>query len=68
MGCACGKRRAVTAGGETLGYQVIYPDGTETSVDEPFFSLVEAKAEIRKAGGGTIKRLTKKPGSDSSAP
>lgn len=51
----------MSAGGETRGYQVIYPDGTATDPDEPFFSIVEAKAEIRQAGGGTIKRLVKTP-------
>lgn len=61
MGCNCGKRRAVTAGGETLGYKVIYPDGTSTPDDEPIFSQVEARAMIRAAGGGTIQRLVKKP-------
>ncbi|UYL88122.1 hypothetical protein SEA_EVAA_11 [Gordonia phage Evaa] len=59
MGCSCGKRRSVTAGGETLGYQVVYPDGTSTPEETPLFSMVEARAEVRRAGGGTIKRLVR---------
>lgn len=61
MACGCGKRRHVYAGGETLGYIVILPDGTRLpeAEDEMFFSVVEAKREVRSAGGGTIKRMTK---------
>lgn len=48
-------------GGETLGYIVILPDGTQVPAEgqAPFFSVVEAKAEVRRAGGGTVRRLTK---------
>jgi hypothetical protein len=47
-------------GGETLGYIVILPDGTQLPSDgASFLSVLEAKAEVRRAGGGTIKRLTK---------
>ncbi|UJE15665.1 hypothetical protein SEA_LIGMA_10 [Gordonia phage Ligma] len=68
MGCACGKRRPTSAGGETLGYLVTYPDGTSTPEDAPLFSIFEAKAEVRAAGGGTIKRLVRKPGETVAAP
>lgn len=67
MGCNCGKRRAVRAGGETLGYQVTYPDGTSTPTDAPFLTITEAKMAVREAGGGTIKRLVRKP-AETSAP
>ncbi|QGH80021.1 hypothetical protein SEA_NHAGOS_10 [Gordonia phage NHagos] len=60
MGCNCGKRRSVSAGGQTLGYIVTYPDGTTTPEDAPFLTITEAKAEVRQAGGGTIKRLVRK--------
>lgn len=61
MGCNCGKRRPTTAGGETLGYLVTYPNGDTTPEDAPLMSIFEAKAEVRAAGGGTIKRLVRKP-------
>jgi hypothetical protein len=60
MGCNCGKRGQVYVGGETLGYIVILPDGTQLPPNgEVYFSVLEAKAEVRRAGGGTIKRMLK---------
>lgn len=63
MGCACGKRRAsgvAAQPGELVGYSVTYPDGTSTSEDAPFLTIAEAKAEVRSAGGGTIRKLVRK--------
>ncbi|QNL30137.1 hypothetical protein SEA_MARIOKART_10 [Gordonia phage Mariokart] len=68
MGCNCGKRRSASAGGQTLGYLVTYPDGTSTPEDAPLMSVFEAKAEVRAAGGGTIKRLVRKPDGSVAAP
>lgn len=61
MGCACGKRRLVSAGGETLGYRVTLPNGTVVPPEDqpPFFSHPEARAEVRAAGGGTVRRITR---------
>lgn len=61
IACGCSKRKQVYAGGETSGYIVILPDGSQVPAagDAPFFSLPEAKAEVRRAGGGTVKRLVK---------
>lgn len=64
MGCNCGKTRIggrqISSNGRpvttTLGYQVTYPDGTVSP--DLFLSLPEAKAEIRRRGGGTAKRVT----------
>ncbi len=62
MGCACGKRRAagVAKPGDVLGYSVTYPDGTSTPEAAPFMTIAEAKAEVRMAGGGTIRKLVRK--------
>jgi len=59
MSCGCRGRQAVV-GGETLGYIVILPDGTQKPPvgSAPFFSVIEARTEVRAAGGGTIKRIT----------
>lgn len=58
MGCGCSKNaRYKAAGMEITGYRVTLPDGTVVPpVDKPpFLSQVEAKAEIRAAGGGTVR-------------
>lgn len=58
MGCRCGggaSRPAET----TLGYLVTYPDGSSTPEDAPLLSMMEARREVRQAGGGTIRRLVK---------
>ena len=62
MGCNCGKRRApgVAKPGDVLGYSVTYPDGTTTPAAAPFLTVAEAKAEVRMAGGGTIRKLVRK--------
>ena len=61
MGCGCSKRNRVTPGGTTVGFIVILPNGTQVppAGEAPFMSQVEAKAEVRQAGGGTIRRLTR---------
>jgi hypothetical protein len=43
-----------------LGYSVTYPDGTSTPDAAPFMTIAEAKAEVRMAGGGTIRKLVRK--------
>lgn len=63
MGCGCaGRTRAAAGGFEILGYRVIRPDGTVVPPvgQPPFFSTVEARAEQRAAGGGTIERVDRK--------
>ena len=61
MGCGCGARRRAAASGVTLvGYVVTYPDGTSSSETAPFLSLVEAKVEVRQAGGGTIPKVVRR--------
>jgi hypothetical protein len=62
MSCGCSKRNFATHNGETLGFIVILPDGTQVPPegDPPFLSQVEARTEVRQAGGGTVKRLTRK--------
>jgi hypothetical protein len=65
MGCGCNKRRQVTAAGERVGYYVIRPDGTEvpkvSEGESAFMSALEANAEVRAAGGGTIRVWKRKP-------
>ena len=63
MGCGCSKRaRAAAAGVQIMGYRVTRPDGTVVPpVDQPpFLSQIEAKAEVRMAGGGTVRTESKK--------
>lgn len=56
MGCGCGSRRIGGAARRTAPsqYRVTLPDGTERT----YLSPVEAKVAVRKAGGGTIRRVT----------
>jgi hypothetical protein len=64
MGCNCGKRRAAGVAakpGDVIGYSVTYPDGTPSPEGAPFLTIAEAKVEVRMAGGGTIRRLVRKP-------
>jgi hypothetical protein len=61
MACGCSKRGKSSLAGDTLGYRVTLPDGTVVPPADqaPFFSVVEAKVEVRSAGGGTIRREVK---------
>ncbi|WP_419538607.1 DUF7196 family protein [Mycolicibacterium fortuitum] len=58
MACACrggGRAGARTSTGATVrGYQYTAPDKTETV----FLTKIEAVAEQRRNGGGTILQLT----------
>lgn len=58
MACGCGRRAGSTltasgGGVKSYKYEVTYPNG-DTDV---FLTPLEAKREVRKAGGGTIKRI-----------
>lgn len=56
MGCNCGGTRSIGRASNTPStYRVTLPDGTETVYASP----VEARVAVRKAGGGTIRRVTK---------
>ncbi|UVT31442.1 hypothetical protein SEA_SEJANUS_9 [Mycobacterium phage Sejanus] len=59
MGCSCrGSRRAGTRaanGGTIAGFKYTAPDNTTTKT---FLTLLEARAEQRRNGGGTIVQLT----------
>ena len=55
MGCACGRGRAARAAGVTYTYRVDLPDGSSLG---PYLTPLEAKREIRRAGGGTVIRET----------
>lgn len=62
MGCGCGGKRGKNSPvGETIGYRVTLPNGevVPPAGEAPFFSVVEAKVEVRQAGGGTIRREVK---------
>lgn len=58
MGCGCrrgARAGSVTSSGATVtGFEYTAPDKTVT----PFLTLIEAKKEQRRNGGGTIKQLT----------
>lgn len=63
MGCNCGKNRAKatvrTADGkpaEVVGFQITWPDGTQTPANQPIFSMIEARKMMR-GRGGTVRRL-----------
>jgi hypothetical protein len=63
MGCGCSKRRAAGVAakpGDLIGYSVTYPDGSTSPESAPFLTIAEAKAEVRMAGGGTIRKLVRK--------
>lgn len=58
MGCGCSKRaRAAASGMDITGYRVTLPDGTVVPPADspPFLSQIEARAEVRAAGGGTVR-------------
>ena len=63
MACGCSKRaRYKAAGIEVTGYRVTLPDGTVVPRTDlpPFLSQAEAKAEVRMAGGGTVRTESRK--------
>lgn len=51
----------MTNGGVVTGYYVILPDGSElpkvSQGEPPFLSVMEARVEIRRAGGGTMRQV-----------
>jgi len=59
LGCGCSKQRRAAAA--VLGYYVILPDGSEippvSAGAAPFLSPIEARVEVRRAGGGTIRTV-----------
>ena len=58
IACGCSKRARAAARGQTItGYRVTAPDGTIIPAEgrAPFFSQAEARAEIRRLGGGTAR-------------
>lgn len=62
MGCGCSARaKAAAAGVAIMGYRVTQPNGTVVPPEDqaPFFSLAEARAEVRTSGGGTVRTVTK---------
>lgn len=63
MGCACGKRAGSTLAGTTVAarsytYQVTLPSGEDGG---SYLTPLEAKREVRRAGGGTIVRVADTP-------
>jgi hypothetical protein len=73
MGCGCGRRRTgtpVKRNGRTVGYTevvgyyAVLPNGTEipkvTEGESPFMSDRQAWAEVRAAGGGTIRSVKRR--------
>jgi hypothetical protein len=66
MPCGC-RGRGLSRGkgwgpNEVLGYEYISPQGVSSrpTVNDPLLSLVEARAEQRAHGGGTIKAVRQK--------
>ena len=56
----CGCRKGQVADGtRILGVEVTLPDGTV--MPGLFMTVAEARAEVRRAGGGTIRQKTKQP-------
>ena len=53
MGCGCGKNRKARAAGIQFVYDYTAPGGETVT---PYGTHLEAKREMRKFGGGTIKR------------
>lgn len=63
MGCGCGRRAGstLTASGGTARsytYKVTLPSGEDGGT---YLTPLEAKREIRRAGGGTIVRVADTP-------
>ena len=62
MACGCGRRAGSTlAGGggtaKSYTYKVTLPSGEEAT----YLTPLEAKREVRRAGGGTIVRVADTP-------
>lgn len=59
MACGCGKRRLAGTPEEIIGYRVTLPDGEVIPPEgqPPFFSVIEARAEVRRKGGGTARAI-----------
>lgn len=57
MACACGKGRVRNAApnGATYAYEYTPDDGSDPIT---YMSPLEAKRAVRRAGGGTIRRVT----------
>ena len=56
----CGCRKGQVADGtRILGFEVTLPSGTV--MPGLFMTVAEARAEVRRAGGGTIRQKTKQP-------
>ena len=64
MSCGCNKRtRAAARGQQITGYRVLAPKANPEDPDvfvpplgtAPFLSQAEARAQIRKLGGGTAR-------------
>ena len=54
--CGCRKNR-VADGTRILGFEVTLPNGAV--MPSLFLTVAEARAEVRRAGGGTIRQKTK---------
>jgi hypothetical protein len=59
MGCGCGKRAGslnsrTSGSGGGYTYQLTTPDG---EIKGPYLTALEAKAELRRVGGGTLERI-----------
>lgn len=57
MACGCSKRAKAAARGQIIaGYRVYMPDGAVIPPlgQSPFFSVPEARAEVRAQGGGSV--------------
>ncbi|AUM17372.1 hypothetical protein KI427_16635 [Rhodococcus ruber] len=61
MGCGCGRRAGSTLAGSSTAtsytYKVTLPSGEEAT----YLTPLEAKREVRRAGGGTIVRVADTP-------
>jgi hypothetical protein len=61
VGCNCRKSRPPAGGGSYTGYYVVLPDQTEvpkvSQGEAPFSWAMEARVEIRRAGGGTMRTM-----------
>jgi hypothetical protein len=65
MACACSKgRRARSAAGTTYQYEFTPPEGDTVTYINP----IEAKRELRKHGGGEIRRVAVPAPSASTVP